>query len=398
MIKKLQQKIVIIITVLLTLSLIIVMLAINVMSQLYNNNKIKRSLERLAELNGMGISTGFDPYHASDYIYSESFAVKIGTNGSVEITINQSKDVDKKLLIEYANQAFSSGNDDGYIGNYAYLIKEKVYGVIVVFIDVSTIMQQNNSLFINTLIIGGFSVILFFLLALCLSFWLVHPVKVTFDKQKLFISNASHELKTPIAVINANADVLKAEIGDNKWLAYIKNDSERLNELVNELLSLARLEDKSGHKLVFGEFNLSELVLQTALPFESRMFELGKKYETNIQPDIKYRGDKSSIKHILTILIDNAIKYSDENGEISVKLYTRSGKKIIEVYNTGIGIPSDKLDKVFERFYRVDEVRNGESGGYGLGLSIASEIVKRHKGSISVQSEYGKWAEFIVTL
>ena len=398
MIKKLQLKIVIIITVLLTVSLIVVMLAVNIMSQVNNNNKIQRSLERLAEGNGVSIMTGFDPYHSSDDIYSESFAVKIATNGSVEITVNQSQNVDKKLLIEYANQAFMSDNDNGYIGNYAYLIKEKAYGVIVVFIDVSTIMQQNRNLAINTLIIGGIAIVLFFALAVGLSFWLVRPVKVTFDKQKLFISNASHELKTPIAVIKANADVLEAEIGDNKWLSYIKNDSARLNELVNELLSLARLEDKSGHRFVFEEFNLSELILQTALPFESRMFELGKKYETDIQPGIMYRGDMSSIKHILTILIDNAIKYSDENGEIKVRLYTRSNKKIIEVFNTGKGIPKDKLDKIFERFYRIDEVRNSESGGYGLGLSIASEIVKRHKGTISVQSEYGKWARFTVSL
>ena len=391
MIKKLQQKIVIIITVLLTVSLIVIMLAVNIMSQVNNNNKIQRSLERLADGNGVSIMTGFDPYHASDDIYSESFAVKIATNGSVEITINQSQNVDKKLLIEYANQAFMSDNDKGYIGNYAY-------GVIVVFINVSTIMQQNRNLAVNTLIIGGIALVLFFALAVCLSFWLVRPVKVTFDKQKLFISNASHELKTPIAVIKANADVLEAEIGDNKWLSYIKNDSARLNELVNELLSLARLDDKSGHRFVFEEFNLSELILQTALPFESRMFELGKKYETDIQPGIMYRGDTSSIKHILTILIDNAIKYSDENGEIRVRLYTRSNKKIIEVFNTGKGIPKDKLDKIFERFYRIDEVRNSESGGYGLGLSIASEIVKRHKGTISVQSEYGKWAIFTVAL
>lgn len=398
MIRKLQQKIVIIITTLLTILLIVVMLAINIVSQVNNKNKIQRSLERLAEKNGVGIGTGYDPYHDPDYIYSDSFAVKIGTDGSVEITINRNTEVNEKVLIEYANQAFSSNKDSGYIGNYAYLIKEKVYGVIVVFTDVSTIMQQNTSLFINTLIIGGISVLLFFGLSVCLSFWLVRPVRVTFEKQKLFISNASHELKTPIAVINANADVLEAEIGQNKWLSYIKSDSARLNELVNELLSLARLEDKSGHKLVFEEFNLSELILQTALPFESRMFESGKKYETDIQPDVTYRGDISSIRHILTILIDNAIKYSDENGEISVKLYTRSNKKIIEVYNTGMGIPKDKLDKVFERFYRVDEARNSESGGYGLGLSIANEIVKRHKGNISVQSEYRKWAKFIVEL
>ncbi len=398
MIKKLQQKLVAIITILLTLTFVAVMLAINITSQINNSNKISRSLERLADGNGVGVQTGFDPYHSSDDIYSDSFAVKIRNDQSVEIIINNGEDVDNKLLLEYANQAFASDKDSGYIGNYAYLIKEKNYGVIVVFIDVSAIKQQNRSLAVTSLVICGSAVFLFFGFAVLLSFWLVRPVKTTMDKQKLFISNASHELKTPIAVINANADVLEAEIGENKWLSYIKNDSARLNELVNELLSLARLDDKSGHKLVFEEFDLSELVLQVALPFESRMFECGKKYKTDITPGIKYTGDISSIKHIVTILIDNAIKYSDENGEISVKLYMRSNKRIIEVYNTGIGIPRDKLDKVFERFYRADEARSSEKGGYGLGLSIARETAERHGGSIFAESEYGKWAKFTVVL
>ncbi len=398
MIKKLQQKIVIIITILLTVAVVVVMLAINIMSQVRNNSKIQRSLEILADKNGISTILGFDPYRDEENLNADSFAVKIGANGNVEITLNGNTNTDSTVLVNYANKAFMSGNKTGYIGNYAYLIREKSYGVIVVFIDVSTIRQQNESLVITTVIIGGVTVLIFFGLAVSLSFWLVRPVKITLDKQKLFISNASHELKTPIAVIKANADVLEAEIGENKWLSYMKIDSARLGELVDELLELARLDDKSGHKLKFEEFNLSELVLQTALPFESRMFEMGKKYETDIQPNIFYKGDISAIKHILSILIDNALKYSDENGEISVRLYMRSNKKIIEVYNTGIGIPKDKLDKIFERFYRVDEARSSQEGGYGLGLSIAREIVYRHKGSISVQSEYGKWVRFIVVL
>ena len=128
------------------------------------------------------------------------------------------------------------------------------------------------------------------------------------------------------------------------------------------------------------------------------MFEMGKKYDVDVEPELMYHGDESAIRHILTILIDNAIKYSDEKGEISIKLYAQRDKRIIEVYNTGKGIPEDKLEKVFERFYREDEARNSKSGGYGLGLSIAREIVRRHKGSISAKGTYGRDITFTVVL
>lgn len=398
MIKKLQQKIVLIITLLLAIAVVVLMFAINFMSQAQNEQQVRQTLNRLADKDGRVVGRGFDPFHDDDDIYVDSFAIKIGTEGSVEIVLNQNILVDGDEMADYADQALQSGKDMGYIGNYAYLIKEKSYGMIIVFLDASFTMQQNENLIITTSIIGCAAVLVFFGIAVALSFWLVRPVRETFDKQKLFISNASHELKTPLAVISANADVLESEIGENKWLSYIKSDALRMSELVNELLALARLDDKSGHKLIRSEFNLTDIVLQTALPFESQMFEMGKKYDVDTEPDIMYNGDASAIKHIITILIDNAIKYSDEKGEIGVKLYTRSNKKIIEVYNTGNGIPGDKLDKVFERFYREDEARNSKSGGYGLGLSIAKETVKRHGGTISAQSEYGKWALFTVTL
>ena len=171
-----------------------------------------------------------------------------------------------------------------------------------------------------------------------------------------------------------------------------------MSELVNELLMLARLDDKSGHKLIMTEINLSDLVLMTALPFESTVFEMGKKFDIDVQPDIKCKGDESALKHILTILIDNAVKYSAEHGEISVKLYNQSNKHIIEVYNTGEGIKPENLSKIFERFFRQDESRNSKTGGYGLGLAIAKSSVEAHGGKISAQSVYGEWVKFTVTL
>lgn len=398
MIRKLQIKIVVVITLLLTIVITALMFAINIISQNNSAQQTQERLQNIADSDGTMSPTQINPYN-NEIGYIDNFSVLLDYNNEVlKISLNRNIIVQQTDIISYVNAALATGQETGVIGTYAFMVQQKRYGKIVVFLDISIQQQQNRNLIATTVTIGLISIFIFFVIALILSFWLVKPVKETIDKQKLFISNASHELKTPLAVISANADVLESEIGDNKWLSYIRSESVRMSELVNELLCLARLDDKSGHKLIMSEFNLTDVVLQTALPFESTVFEMGKKFDVDAEPDIMYRGDESSIKHVLTILIDNAIKYSSEHGEIFVKLYTHSGKKVIEVYNTGDGIPQDKLDKVFERFYRQDEARNSKSGGYGLGLAIAKATVERHNGKIYAKSEYGKWAKFIVML
>lgn len=399
MIKKLQIKIIGVITLLLSIVIFIVMFGINFMIQSENNKTIQKRMNNIAESNGMKASSYITPFGDNDTSYIDNFSVLLTDDNEV-ITISFNRDIVvlQNDILAYANQALASKQETGFLGHYAYMVKSRPYGKIIVFLDVSVVLNQQENLIVTTSIIGVIAVIIFFLIALGLSFWLVRPVKETLNKQKLFISNASHELKTPLAVISANADVLSAEIGENKWLSYIQKESIRMAELVNELLSLARLDDKASNKLIKSEFCLTDILLQTALPFESRMFEMGKKFEVDAEEDIFYTGDQSAIKHIISILIDNAVKYSDEHGEISVKLFLQNNKRVLEVYNTGIGIKKEKLEKIFERFYREDEARNSKSGGYGLGLAIAKETVKAHGGRIYAESEYQKWAKFTVIL
>ena len=399
MIKKLQRKIILIITVLLSIAVGVIMLMINIMYQAQETQEIRQRLESVSASDGRSIAPITTIIDKGSDTFSFSFYLKISRTGQVmEVGHNGDTDLDVSVLAEYAQYAIDTGKEFGFYENYAFLVSEKVYGKMICFTDAGFAQKYNQTLALTTVFIGAGSIILFFGLAAALSFWLVKPVKSTFDKQKLFISNASHELKTPIAVISANADVLESEIGENKWLSYIKDDSRRMGELVNELLALARLDDRTDTSGVKTGFSLSDAVLQTALPFESRMFEMGKEYEVDVQPDIEYIGDESQIKHIVSILIDNAVKYSDENGKIKISLSMRQNKRILEVFNTGQGIPADKLEKIFERFYREDEARSSSSGGYGLGLSIAYEIVARHGGRIFARSEYGKWAMFTVVL
>ena len=404
MIRKLRIKLTVILSAVLAVVIAGIMVTINVMAQSNNQTQINERLLKIAYNDGK-IPPEYSHkniYHESDEGYIDTFSVLV--DGAYRLIgiysgrVGENDDISQTDYIEYANTAINSHNKKGEIGSYAYLIELKSYGKIIVFLDISQYQRTGRTLFFTTLFMGIIAIILFTAISFGISFWLVKPVKENFERQKRFISDASHELKTPLAVISANTDVLESEIGENKWLAYIRTESERMSELVNELLMLARLDDKSGHKLVMSEINLSDLVLMTALPFESTVFEMGKKFDVDVQPDIKCKGDESALKHILTILIDNAVKYSSEHGEISVKLYDQSNKHIIEVYNTGEGIKPENLKKIFERFFRQDESRNSKTGGYGLGLSIAKASVEAHGGKISVQSVYGEWVRFTVTL
>ena len=239
-------------------------------------------------------------------------------------------------------------------------------------------------------------IIVSFIISLLLSKWIVKPVKESFEKQKRFISDASHELKTPLTIISANADVLEEDIGENKWLNYIKAEALMMNSLVNKLLTLARLESVSN-KESFSKINFSKIVMGAAMPFESIAFESGISLNYEIDNDIYIFGDEYELKQVVAILIDNAIKHTENKGHIIVSLKHSRNKVILKVMNDGEEIAIDDREKIFDRFYRGDESRNRDDKRYGLGLAIAKAIVENHKGKIKVEG-IGGWTEFVITL
>lgn len=217
-----------------------------------------------------------------------------------------------------------------------------------------------------------------------LSFSVFKPIKEAFYKQKQFISNASHELKTPLTIISANAEVIN-EKGDNPWANNIKSQTERMDVLIADMLTLAKMdEDKVQLNLV--EFNLSEEIINDSLAFDAVAFEKGKTLNIDIEPDILYKGDLLSVKKIVSILLDNAVKHADPCGEILVTLKKENGKTVLTVFNSGSFVPTEDSNKVFERFYRGDSSRSRESGGSGLGLSIAKSIADINKWKINAVS------------
>lgn len=356
---------------------------------------IYSSSQSFAEGPGMNMLEGMSGDGKVSYMYVR--INNMNENAQPFITTNMSDTYSADNIYYIANRLIDSDIEKGFYMDMMYEITKDDLNTIVILIDLSSDLNFLVSLFKFSVIITVSSLIFVFIFSYYLSRWAIKPVKTALDNQRRFISDASHELKTPLAVISANADVLETEIGENKWLSNIKGQSEIMSDLVFDLLDLAKM-DETHEEMIFTEFDLSSVVLSKSLEFECTAFECGKTFEQNITEGIKYKGNEESIKHLVTILIDNAIKHSDENGIVRVTLTASGNKKIFQVYNTGNGIKNSEKDKIFNRFYRSDESRSKVTGGYGLGLSIAKAIVEAHKGSITVDGEENKWVSFTAVL
>lgn len=248
---------------------------------------------------------------------------------------------------------------------------------------------------ITAAVASALGIILNIIIAKKISRIIVKPVEETFEKQKQFISDASHELKTPLAVIEANADVLQEKNGESKWVGYIQNEVQSMNKLVNDLLILAKMENIDS--IDYQKFDLSKEVQMSVAVFESLIYEKEIKLEINIEEGISFNGEKEDIKHIISILLDNAIKHTEKGNTIIVNVGKEKNDVKIEIKNQGDPIPQEEQEKIFERFYRVDKSRNRAEKRYGLGLSIAKQIVEKYNGSIKAHSQNG-FTSFVVKL
>ena len=328
------------------------------------------------------------------------FYVKMDEDGNIfEEALQFMFDFGSDDALGYATSAFGSGAGSGSIGNFSFIVAKKTYGWMLAFIERSSDILFIEQLSRMSIWAAGIAGLVLACLSAFLAKWITDPIKNSLDKQRRFVLDAGHELKTPLTIISANADVLQNEIGDNKRIGQIKSQTGRMNGLVLDLLTLAKADEGQENKTtVRRKFDLSGAVLNTALEHESRAFEEGKKYECRIDGGITYNGDEKQIKQLATIMIDNAIRYSDDGGLIEVSLKAEGSRIRISVFNTGVGVPDDERNKIFERFYRTDESRSRETGGYGIGLSIAWRIVETHKGRIEVKGEHMKWICFDTVL
>ena len=319
---------------------------------------------------------------------------------SYEVSINN--DTLQSVVNKIVDDTKNLGKVDISNNSYSYLKGITPFGTKIAFMERS---QYDNILFqlLKTFILIGFiSLIILLLISIYLTNKSIIPIKETFEKQKQFIADASHELKTPLAIIKTNTSLILSQPDDSiknqsKWINYINTQTDRMSVLINEMLSLAKM-DTAENQPPLVPINMSKIVQSMILMFEAIIYENNINLETNINESLFVNGDKESLKKLFSIIMDNAIKYTDKEGTITVSLFTHKNKVKMIIRNTGEGIEPENLERVFERFYRVDSSRDRETGGYGLGLSIASSIVKQHKGKIYATSKVGSYTSFIVEL
>jgi len=349
------------------------------------------------------ILTGEESMFSAETQYeTRYFSVTLTSDGSIsEIDTGKISSVDSDKAAEYAEIVFEVGKERGIVDDYRYRMVEGESEILIVFCYCGRVMDSARDFLIISVCITVACLILVFVIILIASGRVIRPAAEQYEKQRRFITDAGHELKTPLAIINADCEVVEDDLDEDsrQWTDDIKKQVGRLTELTNELIFLAKSEEGKTSGMVFAEFSLSDTARDMAESFRGAAVASGKKFSVDVEDGIRFNGEKKSIERLISILMDNAIKYSPEDGEVKFSL-KRSGKSaFVTVFNTcTTPVNQEDLKHMFDRFYRSDKSRNSKTGGYGIGLSIAKSITEAHKGKIQAQSPDGKSMKITVTL
>lgn len=396
MIAKLRQKLTLAALCALTLIFACTVALINIANTLSLQSQISQSLfilagnnskpEDLEETAQSRTRSNLPAIRASSLSRITDYCViRLNKDGTLHEWKTESTDVyDDAVVATLLETITATGKTEGRVGSQAFRMEERKYGALIVAMDVSPEDGYAASLLRITLIAGSIAWALLSLLAVLLIRRTLRPVQEAVAKQQQFVWDASHELKTPLAVISANAQVLEQELGGNEYFGYIRTEIGHMNDLVQNLLLLARM-DAGRQSASFARFDLGAALLGLALPMESLAFEKGKRLDVQVQEGIFCRGNETLLVQLASILLSNALKYADEGGVITLSLEARGRQRLIRVHNTGSFIPPEERRKIFDRFYRADTSR-AESGS-GIGLAIAQSIAELHHGEILVESD-----------
>ena len=409
MIKRLQRKFIISAMAAVTIVLSIIMIIINGVNYV---NIIK------SDNNGVFPMEEKDNPHAEDKdekkppkmdiskeapFQTRYFTVEITPEGNVyRIDTGKiaaiSTETAKEYALELYNQNKTEGRRDCYIYRAVNLKKAatdssnnvtKEGNVMYIFLNVENDLKNFYTFLWSSIAVSITGIVFVLILIVVFSKRIVSPMAQSYEKQKTFITDASHEIKTPLAVIEANTEVVEIENGESQWTRSIKEQISRLSELTEKLVFLAKM-DEERNTFVMTEFSLSKLAQEIAEGFNGMAKAQNKRYTVSIDSDIGVKADEKAIKQLLSILIENAFKYSDREGNIAVTVKKNGKYKEIEVRNTADNLKKGDLSILFERFYRLDSSRNSNTGGSGIGLSIAKAIAEAHKGKIKAYSLDGK--------
>lgn len=339
--------------------------------------------------NGMTPETPFE---------ARFFTVMLNDNGEVIFSdTKQIAAITPQTAEKYAKNLYANGETVGMYDDYKYRVKETDEGTLYIFLDCTREMNSfRNFLQISILIsLGGLAVV--FILIIIFSRIALKPVEESYQKQKHFITNASHDIKTPLTIINAGAEVIELEHGEGEWTKEIKKQTQRLTALTDKLVFLSRMEEEN-QKISMREFNLSELIEEAVAPYENMTKAKGFSFSFDCQSGIIYKGNEEMVSQAIALLMDNAMKYTNENGCITVSLKKTLKGIELRFKNTADSVKEGNNNEIFERFYRADKSRNSKTGGHGIGLSVVKAIVTAHKGKISAYSADGKSMEFLIVL
>ena len=329
-----------------------------------------------------------------DYQLAAFYSVAIAGDGTVLAVDTGFNGVySEEELIRIAEDVCSGKKRSGRTQSLMYQVVPGKEYTLAAFMDNTVRDSTMHTLVQNVLIIGGIAMVVLFFISLVLSKQIILPLEENDRQQKQFISDASHELKTPVAVIGTNAELLSREVGENEWLANIQYENDRMGELVRQLLDLSRAENKDVPQ---EQVNFSRVVTGETLAFESVAFDHGKEIHSDIDEQIYVTGSQTQLTQLVSVLLDNAVRHST-GADIAVSLKVQGRTAVLNVTNDGKEIPAEKLEHLFDRFYRIDEARNSEGHHYGLGLSIAKAVAERHGGDIGVSCRDGK-VSFSVSL
>lgn len=407
MIKKLQKKFVTVAMCSVAIVLFLIMGVVNAANYVSMLNDADNLLSVIIENNG--VFPRRDKPNNSLHLHTDDmspeapyetrfFTVILGESGNVvAVDTGFIAAIDTQTAIDYAKEIQLSGKTSGFKDDYKYSTTECAEGTMTVFLDCGRNLETFRSFLLTSVFVSALGLLAVFALALVFSRIAVKPIVESYEKQKRFITDASHELKTPLTIIDANAEVIEMENGESQWTQSIKNQVSRLASLTQSLISLSRMDEESP-TLTLTDFSLTDAVAEAAEPFRTLAQTRGKSLDVSLEENTSYHGDEQALRQLVSLLLDNAVKYSNEGGSISLSLKKQSRRIELCVSNTVESVEKGDLSVMFERFYRADSSRSSDNGGCGICLSVAQAIVAAHKGKITAKSADGKSVAFTVVL
>lgn len=398
MIRKVQKKFVLASMTAFLLVLAVIISAINIV----NYNQVVREADSLLEILGDnqgtfpqlhdkerpdmdgrpgGLWNGLSPEIPYESRYF-SVTLNVETGNVVQAETSRIISVDTAQAIEYAKEVFGENRSRGFVDDFRYVVEEENENARIIFLDCGRKIGSFYSFLLASIAISLAGYLVVFALIAYFSGRIIRPISESYEKQKQFITNAGHEIKTPLTIIHADVDVLEMEFGENEWLEDIQKQTGRLSELTRSLVYLARMEEEHSDAPMI-EFPFSDVVGETAASFQALAQTQDKSFDCRVTPMLTLKGDERAIRQLVSVLLDNAVKYSPAGGAVALAAEKQNGGLLLSVRNTTEHeVPEDSLPRLFDRFYRVDPSRNSQTGGYGIGLSVAQAIVTAHGGKI----------------